>query len=347
MGVGSIDGPDVTSLIEELMIFALGFCAAGLLALACLPLVWKRAMRLTARRLRQLVPLSMDEIIAERDQLRAGFAIELRRVEQKLERAEAARNEGLVELGRRDAIVAGLEQDVARAEVRIAGLTGERDTVIRERDGIRGETGTAAIALHDLTGLAEQRREEILEAESRLRSLATTVDESRATIAALETRGLGLEAQVADITRALATTKAELGRTVEAVRRAVSERDAARAASEAAARERNALQTQIERQRGLSSEAERRLVEQDQAVAASKVTIEDLRAEIASLAGALAQHRDQRTRSAASDTDLAALRRAIRQVADDVLQIVEKSGGASVEVHTSAPDQSEAAVLPH
>ena len=73
------------------MIFALGFFVAGLLALLFLPAVQRRAARLAARRLEMQLPLSMDEIVAERDQLRAEFAVERRRIEQKLEAAAETR----------------------------------------------------------------------------------------------------------------------------------------------------------------------------------------------------------------------------------------------------------------
>ncbi|HEY8578608.1 MAG TPA: hypothetical protein VIL72_01885, partial [Beijerinckiaceae bacterium] len=69
-------------MIEQLMIFALGFLSAGLLSLLFLPAFWRRAMRLSRRRLEMQMPLSMDEIVAERDQLRAEFAAERRRLEQ-------------------------------------------------------------------------------------------------------------------------------------------------------------------------------------------------------------------------------------------------------------------------
>ena len=48
------------------MIFALGFLLCGLLALLILPAFWRRAMRLSTRRLEMLMPLSMDEVLAQR-----------------------------------------------------------------------------------------------------------------------------------------------------------------------------------------------------------------------------------------------------------------------------------------
>ena len=72
------------------MIFMLGFLVAGLVALFFLPAFWRRALRLSKRRLEMLMPLSMEEIIAERDQLRAESALAQRQVEQKARAINAA-----------------------------------------------------------------------------------------------------------------------------------------------------------------------------------------------------------------------------------------------------------------
>ena len=82
------------------MLLALGFLTASLLALLLLPAVWARAVRLSTRRLEMQLPLSMGEIIAERDQLRAEFATEARRIEQKAERLLEQRAGDMAEIGR-------------------------------------------------------------------------------------------------------------------------------------------------------------------------------------------------------------------------------------------------------
>ena len=327
------------------MIFVLGFATAGLLALACLPAVWRRALRLTDRRLRQLVPLSDEEIVAERDTLRATFAVEQRRLEQKLDRSEATRSTLLADLGRRDAAVAALDRRNADGLAHNAALTGERDATQRELNEVRAGIGAAEVALYDLTGLAETRRWAVLDAEGRVRDLESTVDQGRATIAALETRVMGLESRLSDLNQTLGGTRAELARTVEAVGRAVAERDAARRAVEAApaAEAPNAELPDAAAARAL--EAERAAVETAQALAAQRATIAELRADRLSLEAQLAMRAEasrasaetiealrgeaetlRRTlavrdaRPAATEADVAVLRDAIRQVADDVLR---------------------------
>ena len=327
------------------MIFVLGFAAAGLLALACLPAVWRRALRLTDRRLRQLVPLSDEEIVAERDTLRATFAVEQRRLEQKLDRSEAARSTLLADLGRRDAAIAALDRQTAEGRARNAALTGERDATQRELHEVRAGVGAAEVALYDATGLAETRRWAVLDAEGRVHDLENTVDQGRATIAALETRVMGLESRLSDLNQTLGGTRAELARTVEAVGRAVAERDAARRAVEAApaAEAPGAELPDPAATRAL--DAERQAVETAQALAAQRATIAELHADRLSLEAQLAMRAEayrataqtlevlrsesetlRRTladldaRPAATEADVAILRDAIRQVADDVLR---------------------------
>ncbi len=60
-------------MIELIMYFGIGFLTASLLALVSIPLVHTRAVRLTMRRVQAGIPLSMAEIQADKDHLRAEF----------------------------------------------------------------------------------------------------------------------------------------------------------------------------------------------------------------------------------------------------------------------------------
>src|SRR6266568_3006506 len=72
-------------MIEPIMFVGIGFLVAGLLVIGVIPLVHARAVRLTMRRLEALTPLSMAEIQADKDQLRAEFAMSTRRLEMSVE----------------------------------------------------------------------------------------------------------------------------------------------------------------------------------------------------------------------------------------------------------------------
>ena len=63
-------------MIEFVLLFALGFLAAALVALIVAPVIHRRVVSLTERRIRASVPLSVAEIRAEKDMARAAFAAE-------------------------------------------------------------------------------------------------------------------------------------------------------------------------------------------------------------------------------------------------------------------------------
>ena len=94
------------------MVFALGFLIAGLLTLLFLPVFWRRAVRLSTRRLEMQMPLSTREIVAERDHLRAIHATEQRRIEQHSEVLRAAHARGLGEIGRQTGEIVSLGRTV-------------------------------------------------------------------------------------------------------------------------------------------------------------------------------------------------------------------------------------------
>jgi hypothetical protein len=88
-------------MIDIGMYVALGFLLASLLALMVAPAFWKRAVRLTRRRVEMTMPMSAADIQADKDQLRAEFAIELRRVEVALGKAKDKAARELVEANKR------------------------------------------------------------------------------------------------------------------------------------------------------------------------------------------------------------------------------------------------------
>ena len=71
--------------VETVMYFALGFLIASVLALMILPQVWKRAVRLTTKRIEAATPITLAEFRADKDQLRAEFALSTRRLEMNVE----------------------------------------------------------------------------------------------------------------------------------------------------------------------------------------------------------------------------------------------------------------------
>ena len=70
--------------IQSIMLVALGFLSATLLGLLIAPAFWRRAVRLTTRRLKEQLPLSDAEIRADKDRLRAEYAIRLHKLDDNV-----------------------------------------------------------------------------------------------------------------------------------------------------------------------------------------------------------------------------------------------------------------------
>ena len=105
--------------IQTGMLVALGFFLASLVWLLLASAFWSRAVRLTTERLKRSMPVSEAEIKADRDRLRAEYAIRVHRLETSLEQARLERARQLIGINRRDASISALETDVVtiRAEL--------------------------------------------------------------------------------------------------------------------------------------------------------------------------------------------------------------------------------------
>lgn len=144
-------------MIQSILFFVLGFLCASFLALTVAPAFWRRAERLTKRRIEASVPLSAAEIQADRDRLRAEFAMSTRRLEMNLkslgEKATAQQieidrgREQLRSLGERNAET---EKALTKSESRNAELGAELE---RREDQIR----QFADRLAEAERLTEQR----------------------------------------------------------------------------------------------------------------------------------------------------------------------------------------------
>src|SRR5215471_18962383 len=96
------------------MLVALGFFAASLLGLLVATAFWSRAVRLTTARIKQSMPVSEPEIRADRDRLRAEYAIKVHKLEVQLDQAKLERARQLIDTNRRDASISTLETDLVR-----------------------------------------------------------------------------------------------------------------------------------------------------------------------------------------------------------------------------------------
>ena len=102
-------------MIEQIMFLGIGFLAACLLTLGFIPLVHARAVRLTTRRHQDAMPASVTEMQAEKDGLRAEFAMSTRRLEIALKEARAKAAGHLCEVGKKTQEIQLLKAEFGKA----------------------------------------------------------------------------------------------------------------------------------------------------------------------------------------------------------------------------------------
>lgn len=105
--------------IQSAMLVALGFFSAGLIGFLLAPLYGRRSARIATDYLRATMPLSSAEITADKDRLRATYALTIHKLEQKVEKAGYFAARQRVELNRRDAGISELEGEVERLRARL------------------------------------------------------------------------------------------------------------------------------------------------------------------------------------------------------------------------------------
>ena len=99
-------------MVEPIMYFGIGFLVAGLFALMFFPLVHNRAVRLTMRRLEAATPLTIAEIRADKDQLRAEFAMSTRRLEMSVDQMKTRASSQFAELGKKTDAINQLKKEL-------------------------------------------------------------------------------------------------------------------------------------------------------------------------------------------------------------------------------------------
>ncbi len=100
-------------LVQSVLLFSLGFLSAAFLALMVAPAIWGRAVALTRKRIEATVPLTMNEVQADKDQLRAEFAMSTRRLEVSVKQFKEKISHQML--------------DLSRTREELVKLTNERD----------------------------------------------------------------------------------------------------------------------------------------------------------------------------------------------------------------------------
>ncbi|MCB4769533.1 hypothetical protein LGR54_13020 [Ancylobacter sp. Lp-2] len=197
-------------MIEAVMYAAIGFLTATLLALLILPAIWRRAVRLTRRRVENAIPVTLAEIQADKDQLRAVHAVEIRRLEREVDRLYART------AGQWEQLVAQDGELLARAGA-LAEVTARLEALQTRESELAAHDSQLAADLSERASQLDETRVALDTAQTALAATRRTLDDTASRAGGLEVDNTALtelretlKGRVADLDRHLATTSAHL-----------------------------------------------------------------------------------------------------------------------------------------
>ena len=185
-------------MIEPIMYFGIGFLIAGLLGLVLVPLVHNRAVRLTMKRIEAATPLSLAEIQADKDQLRAEFAMSTRRLELSVEQMKAKTAGQLAEIGKKTDAVNRLKLELADKTAAVFTLEAREKSLHDQLQTTETEHADKIEALREAERMLADRKAELAKLTADLDERSLHADSQRIEMVAMRTQVETLRGQIAE-----------------------------------------------------------------------------------------------------------------------------------------------------
>ncbi len=300
-------------MIESIMFVGLGFLSASLLWVLFVPLVHQRAVRLTTRRLEASTPVSMAEIQADKDQLRAEFAMSTRRLEISVDQLKTKTSNQLAELGKKTDAINRMKLEIGEKTATIFSLEAREKALRDQLRATEDELGVKTAALREAEQSLSEKEAALTRLTTDLNDRAFTSDSQRVELVSLRTQVEALREQVTGLERDIKEANTRLGRE--------------KSAAETAAKE-------LAEERGTVSKLGRRVAELEKSLAAQTTEAEILSRRVADLESRLSEQTQQLSERIRERDQLRLEIDVARKIESDLreeLSTVDRRHDASVE----------------
>jgi chromosome segregation ATPase len=183
-------------MIESMMYIGIGFLVAGLLVIGVIPLVHARAVRLTMRRLEADNPLSMAEIAAEKDQLRAEFAMTMSRLEMTVEQLKAKTTNQLTELGKKGEAIGRIKFELSEKTATLLALEAKERQLSEDLADTQSELAAKTAALETAERALATAQSDLAQVTASFNDTSVAAGGQRAEFMALRAQAEALKGQV-------------------------------------------------------------------------------------------------------------------------------------------------------
>lgn len=197
-------------MVEPIMYLAIGFLLSILCGLAIMPLVHNRAVRLTTRRLEAATPLSMAEIQADKDQLRAEFAMSARRLEMSVDQLKNKTTSQLAELGKKSDAINRMKIELGEKNATIFALEAREKAVKEQLRATEEEFNAKTEALHAAGIALADKQAELAKINSELSDRSMMAESRQVELVAVRAQIEELKNRVGDAEKEFAATQARL-----------------------------------------------------------------------------------------------------------------------------------------
>jgi chromosome segregation ATPase len=197
-------------MIEPIMYLAIGFLVSMLVGLMIVPLVHNRAVRLTTKRLEAATPLSMAEIQADKDQLRAEFAMSARRLEMSVDQLKNKTTSQLAELGKKSDAINRMKLELGEKNATIFSLEA-REKAIKEQLRATEEEFTAKTeAVRDAEHALKDKQNELAKINAELSDRSMMAESRHVELVAVRAQIDEFKNRVSDAEKEFAATQTRL-----------------------------------------------------------------------------------------------------------------------------------------
>ena len=219
-------------MVEPIMYLAIGFLVSMLCGLMIVPLVHNRAVRLTTRRIEAATPLSMAEIQADKDQLRAEFAMSARRLELSVDQLKSKTTSQLAELGKKTDAINRMKIELGEKNAAIFALE-SREKAMKDRASVTEEEFAAKTEqLRAAERALTDKQNELGKINADLNDRAIAADSRQIELISVRTQIEELKDRVSHAEKDFAATQARLAQERSASETATRELAEARSRAE-------------------------------------------------------------------------------------------------------------------
>ena len=197
-------------MVEPIMYLAIGFLVSMLFGLMIVPLVHNRAVRLTTKRLEAATPLSMAEIQADKDQLRAEFAMSARRLEMSVEQLKNKTSSQLADLGKKSDAINRLKIELGEKNAAIFSLEAREKALKDQLRATEEEFTTKTQLLRTAEQQFSDKQTELAKLNSALSEKSMTAESRQVELVAVRSQIEVLQNRVSDAEKEVASTQQRL-----------------------------------------------------------------------------------------------------------------------------------------